>query len=84
MASRGSVQVECIRPLNRVIRWRRDHVGNDLTCVLRWCATHDEPVWQYGDGSFGCPHEAVVGWSPEPHEITDGPWEEREVGDRGE
>lgn len=59
----------------RVVRYRTDAVGNDLTAVLRWCATHYEPVWVYGDGSSECPHELIVGWNPDSHELVDGPWE---------
>lgn len=68
-------QVVVVPDTRRVIRYKRDQVGNDLIAVLRWCSTHDEPLWVYDDGSFGCPHEATVGWNPDGHEITDGPWE---------
>jgi hypothetical protein len=68
-------QVVVVPDGRRVICYKRDQVGNDLTCVLRWCSTHDEPTWVYDDGSFSCPHELSVGWSPDPHELTDAPWE---------
>lgn len=61
---------------NRVVRYKKDAVGNDLTATLRWCGTHSEPLWEYDDGSTSdCPHALKVGWSPEPHIVTDGPWE---------
>lgn len=58
-----------------VVRHAVDQVGNDLTAVLQWCTTHVEPVWVHGDGSFTCPHEMVVGWNPDGHEIVEFPWE---------
>lgn len=65
-----------VSPVNRrVIRHRVDQVGNDLTAVLRWCSTHHEPVWQYGDGSSECPHVRIVGWDQGACELTDAPWE---------
>lgn len=63
----------------RVVRYRQDSVGNDLTAVLAWCSTHREPVWVFADGSTStCPHQVVVGWDPDGHEIVDGPWEFRD------
>lgn len=59
----------------RVVRYRTDEVGNDLSARLRWCETHNEPVWVYGDESFTCPHEAAVGWAPDGHALIDAPWE---------
>lgn len=57
-----------------LIRHAIDSVGNNLTATLRWCETHVEPVWQFGDGSFQCPHELVVGWASDGgHVITDFP-----------
>jgi hypothetical protein len=47
-----------------------DQVGNNLTATLRWCSTHVEPVWVFGDGSYECPHERSVGWAPDGHEIV--------------
>jgi hypothetical protein len=58
----------------RVARDRIDLVGNDLTATLRWCATHNEPVWEFNDGSYQCPYDCVTQASSE-HEIVDGPWE---------
>lgn len=58
----------------RVVRDRIDLVGNDLTATLRWCATHNEPVWEFNDGSSGCPYDSVTETSSE-HDIVDGPWE---------
>lgn len=59
-----------------------DQVGNNLTKRLVWCARHQEPVWLYGDGSFGCWWEDITGhkqhlaeFGPEDHEIVAGPWE---------
>ena len=58
-----------------IVRHAVDQVGNDLTCVLAWCNTHVEPVWVYGDGSFQCPHDLVVGWDSDGgHEIIAFPW----------
>lgn len=58
----------------QIVRHAVDQVGNNLTARLEWCSTHVEPVWVYGDGSFSCPHDLVVGWSPDEHVITEGPW----------
>jgi uncharacterized Fe-S cluster-containing radical SAM superfamily protein len=58
----------------QVTRHAIDQVGNDLTCRLCWCATHVEPVWVFGDGSFECPHEVTVRWNPDGHEIVPFPW----------
>ena len=60
----------------RVTRHAVDQVNNNLTAQLLWCATHVEPVWVYGDGSFECPHDAVVGWNSDGnHELVAPPWE---------
>jgi len=60
----------------RVIRHAVDQVNNDLTAELHWCATHVEPVWVFGDGSYECPHETVVGWpSDGGHDITPLPFD---------
>lgn len=60
----------------RVVRDRIDLVGNDLTATLRWCSTHNEPVWEFNDGSSECPVDARVGGPiAEGHVIVDGPWE---------
>jgi len=73
--------MRCVRliettPTGHVIRHSLDQVGNNLTAELAWCATHCEPVWIYGDGSFSCPHELVVGWSSDgEHRLTSPPWE---------
>ena len=75
MAPTSTVQVVVAPPLGRVIRYKRDQVGNDLTAVLMWCDMHHEPVWVYGDGSFECPHAVTIGWSPDEHPIVAGPWE---------
>lgn len=64
-----------ITPAGRVVRYNRDQVGNDLTAHLGWCATHHEPLWIYGDGSWECPFDLVVGWSPDTHHLTAPPWE---------
>jgi hypothetical protein len=68
-------QIVVVPDSRRVVRYKRDAVGNDLTAVLRWCSTHDEPLWVYDDGSHTCPHEMIVGWSPDEHDLTDAPWE---------
>jgi hypothetical protein len=57
-----------------VVRHAVDQVNNDLTAALRWCATHVEPVWVYGDGSYMCPHERDVGWAPDGHDVVAFPW----------
>ena len=75
MSSSASVLTVVVPPLNRVVRYKRDQVGNDLTAVLRWCSTHQEPVWEYGDGSWECPQTAAVGWDTGDHRIFSGPWE---------
>lgn len=53
----------------------QDLAGNDLSSVLRWCETHSYAVRQFRDGSFSCPYDEVVGWSPDEHVIVNGPWE---------
>lgn len=60
---------------NRVIRYKRDMVGNDLTCVLRWCDTHNEPVWVYDDASYECPRDRITEVHSDDHALVDGPWE---------
>lgn len=65
-----------VSPANgRVIRYRVDSVGNDLTAWLAWCETHAEPVWVYGDDSWTCPHTVTVQWDTEDHVLVPGPWE---------
>lgn len=80
---RGTVQVLVVPPLGRVIRYKVDQVGNDLTATLMWCDLHHEPVWVYGDGSFECPHERIVGWSPHEHPIVTPPWEPSQIDGSG-
>ena len=63
-----------LRPDRRVIRYSRDAVGNDLTAVLRWCVTHNDPVWVFGDGSYECPHDTTTRVQSD-HELIDAPWE---------
>lgn len=76
MSARSSqVEVVVVPGSRRVIRYKKDQVGNDLTAVLRWCSTHAEAVWVYDDESVRCPHDLTVGWSPDEHVVTDGPWE---------
>lgn len=75
MTAERFVQVVVAAPLGRVVRYKRDQVGNDLTASLMWCDTHHEPLWVYGDDSYECPHTRVVGWSQEPHNIVAPPWE---------
>ena len=58
----------------RVVRDRIDLVGNDLTATLRWCSTHNEPVWEFHDGSHACPYDSSTS-APHEHELVDGPWE---------
>lgn len=64
-----------VMPTGRVVRYSVDQVGNDLTCVLRWCETHVQPVWVYGDGSYECPHTLVVQHDTKDHVIVEAPWE---------
>lgn len=62
-----------------IVRHAVDQVGNNLTAVLCWCSTHVEPVWVYGDGSFTCPHQLVVGWASDGgHEIEPFPFSVRQ------
>lgn len=57
-----------------ITRHAVDQVNNNLTAVLRWCETHVEPVWVYGDGSFECPHDTTVGWNSDgEHRLADLP-----------
>ena len=76
MHNRDRAVTLAVMPSGRVVRYKKDAVGNDLSAVLRWCQTHNEPLWVYGDGSFTCPHERIVGWSPDEHVIVDAPWED--------
>jgi hypothetical protein len=46
-----------------ITRHAVDQVGNDLTAVLKWCATHVEPVRVFGDRPYTCPHNQTVGWA---------------------
>lgn len=69
------VQVVVVPPLGRVVRYKRDQVGNDLTAVLMWCETHEEPVWVYDDESSECPHTRIVGGDTYDHVIVSPPWE---------
>lgn len=64
-----------VMPSGRVVRYKVDQVGNDLTATLRWCETHSEPVWVYSDGSFTCPHDLIVEVHNDNHTLTDAPWE---------
>lgn len=73
---RGKQEVAIVPPLNRVIRWHKSLVGSDLSCVLRWCETHVEPVWVHRDGSYECPHTRVVEFDTGDHVIVDPPWEQ--------
>lgn len=60
----------------RVIRYRKDQVGNDLTAELGWCETHQEPIWIFNDGSYTCPVDAIIGHSAiEGHTIVPPLWE---------
>lgn len=59
----------------RVVRYKRDQVGNDLTTHLAWCSTHSEPVWLYGDGSYTCPYDLVIEAHTQDHAIGVAPWE---------
>ena len=69
------VQVVVIPPHGRVVRYKRDMVGNDLTATLAWCDTHHEPVWLYGDGSYTCPHELIIEHDDGTHVLVTPPWE---------
>lgn len=68
-------QVVVVPPHSRVVRYRRDMVGNDLTASLMWCDTHHEPLWVYGDGSYECPHTRIIECDSEDHVIIPPPWE---------
>lgn len=57
-----------------VVRHALDEVNNNLTARLRWCSTHVEPVWVFGDGSYTCPQTLVVEWDTQDHVIVDVPW----------
>ena len=72
----GTTDVVVAPGLQRVIRYRVDGVGNDLTATLRWCDTHHEPVWVYGDDSYECPHDRVVEVYSDDHALIDAPWEQ--------
>lgn len=76
-ASKREVQVLVTPDRNRIVRYHRDLVGNDLTAVLQWCEKHHEPVWVYNDGSWTCPQTVVVEWDTSDHVIVAGPWEQQ-------
>lgn len=63
----------------RVARDRIDLVGNDLTATLRWCPEHNEPVWEFNDGSSMCPRVERDGVPDDRWDVrcplVDGPWE---------
>lgn len=60
----------------RVVRYKSDQVGNDLTAHLAWCATHLEPVWVFSDGSYTCPFDLAVQCPQDDHDLTNPPpWE---------
>lgn len=67
-----------VSPVNRrVVRYRGvDQVGNDLTAILRWCEVHQEPVWEFSDGSSECPHVRIVRWDQGDCRLISAPWEE--------
>lgn len=71
----STVQVVVVPDSRRVVRYKRDQVGNDLTAVLRWCSTHNEALWVYDDGSFECPHDRITEVRSDDHAVIDGPWE---------
>lgn len=75
MAKLRQTQIVVTPDRNRVVRYKVDAVGNDLTAVLRWCETHNEPVWVYDDGSFTCPHDRITEVHTDDHDLIDGPWE---------
>lgn len=64
-----------VTPERRVVRYRKDMVGNDLTASLLWCETHQEPLWVYPDQSFHCPYDRVIGYMTEEHTVVVPPWE---------
>lgn len=75
MAIKNTVQVVVVPASRRVLRYKGDAVGNDLTAVLRWCETHNEPVWEYDDGSFSCTHDLITEVHSDDHRLVDAPWE---------
>lgn len=66
-----------VTPEGRVVRYKRDEVGNDLTAALMWCETHQEALWVYSDQSYHCPYDRVVGFMTDEHVVVDPPWEAR-------
>jgi hypothetical protein len=71
----STVEVVVVPDTRRVIRYKKDQVGNDLTAVLSWCETHREPVWVYDDGSYECPWTRITLNRTAEHMIVAGPWE---------
>lgn len=65
-----------VMPTGRVVRYKVDQVGNDLTARLAWCDTHHEPVWVYGDDSYECPHDRITEVRSDDHAIVNAPWED--------
>ena len=75
----SSTEIVVMPTNNRVVRYKKDVVGNDLTATLAWCQTHAEPVWQYDDGSYECPHTRIVLVNTGDHVIVDAPWEKADA-----
>jgi hypothetical protein len=73
--SKRATEVIRLPTNNRLVRYKKDAVGNDLTAVLRWCDTHSQPVGQYDDDSYECPHTLIVQVDTRDHVIVDAPWE---------
>jgi hypothetical protein len=69
-------------PNGRIVKYKKDMVGNDLTAVLMWCQTHQDPVWVFKDDSYTCPHTREVEIDTHDHVIVEGPWIEEADRDR--
>jgi hypothetical protein len=41
--------------------------------VLKFCTAHLEPVWVYGDGTYSCPHDDILGYPSDTHILSDFP-----------
>jgi hypothetical protein len=41
---------------------------------LRWCATHQEPLWVWMDGKISCFYDGLYEEADGEHEVVDPPW----------
>lgn len=71
MARKSGVTRE---PDGTIVRVTDSLIGDQFVSTLRWCLTHQEPVWVYDDDSYECPYDVMVE-ANSVHSIIDGPWQ---------